>query len=92
MTKERSIAEEEANFVGELTRQYGPLLTGKEACALLKYKTPGALSTARKRGHIDISPLAMPGRKAHFYATEHVATILAKWKQSRDPAREKPGS
>lgn len=89
MPKERSTAEEEAKFVDELIRQYGFVLTGKEACALLKYKTPSALSMARKRGHIDIWPLDMPGRKGHFYATEHVAAVLARWKLPRDSAEQK---
>lgn len=59
-----------------LERRYGLLMSSEEVCALLKYKSASAFSMARKRGHVALTPLRLPGRRKLMFLTSEVAKSL----------------
>jgi len=60
---------------------FGPLMTTEEVARVLKFPTVPALRAALRRKRIELTPVDMPGRKQHVFATEDVASCLASWKR-----------
>jgi hypothetical protein len=80
---------EEVETVAAMTRQYGKVLSAEEARTLLKFKSASAFWTARRRGHLQLEPIRVPGRKQFMYATEDVARLLVLWKANSQGPPEK---
>ena len=72
-----------------LVVQFGPLMTAEEVARVLKFPTVPALRAALRRKRVALSPLDMPGRKLHLFATSEVASCVDSWKH-RDAAVEEP--
>jgi len=56
-----------------LAAEFGPLMTSEEVARVLKFPTVPALRAALRRKRLALSPMDMPGRKQHLFATEEVA-------------------
>lgn len=82
----------EAETVAAMTRQYGEMLSAEQARTLLKFKSASAFWMARRRGHLRLEVIRVPGRKQFMYSTREVALLLAKWMASARsaPAKELP--
>jgi hypothetical protein len=65
-----------SDVAAALERRYGLLMSSDEVRALLKYKSASALSMARKRGHVALTPQRLPGRRKLMFLTSEVAESL----------------
>jgi hypothetical protein len=64
-----------------LVAQFGLLMTSEEVARVLKFPTGPALRAALRRKRIELTPVDMPGRKQHVFATEDVASCMDRWKR-----------
>lgn len=61
----------------ELSRQYGPLLSGRDLALVLGLPSPEALRQAFKRGHVPIPVFSLPHRRGKFALTRDAAAWLS---------------
>lgn len=75
-----------------MTRQYGEVLSAAQARELLKFKSASAFWMARRRGHLQLEVIRVPGRKQFMYSTQEVARLLVRWKSAANslPGKETP--
>lgn len=59
-----------------LEQRFGLLMSSDEVRSLLKYNSASALSMARKRGHLTLSPKRLPGRRQLMFLTAEVAAAF----------------
>lgn len=64
-----------------LAVQFGPLMTSEEVARVLKFPTVPALRAALRRKRLSLTPVDVPGRKQHLFATEEVAGCVDRWKR-----------
>lgn len=72
-----------------MTRQYGEVLSAAQARELLKFKSASAFWMARRRGHLQLEVIRVPGRKQFMYSTQEVARLLVRWKANSQGPPEK---
>jgi hypothetical protein len=61
-----------------LEQRFGTFMTSAEVRSELKFKSASAFAMARKRGHLQLVPTKMPGRRQFLYPTREVAGLLAR--------------
>jgi hypothetical protein len=61
-----------------LEQRFGTFMTSAEVRGELKFKSASAFAMARKRGHVQLLPTKMPGRRQFLYPTKDVARLLAR--------------
>lgn len=64
------------NTYSLLWADYGPIMDAKALCKVLHYPTITALNTARTRGNLPFTPIAMERRRGVFALTNEIAQIL----------------
>lgn len=60
-------------------QRFGELMTSNEVRLALKFNSLSALSMARRRGHIQLEPRRVEGRRTLMYSTYEVSALVKRW-------------
>lgn len=65
-----------------LQQQFGALISSSEVRRLLKFNSASSFWMARRRGHLELKPKKIAGRREHMFLTEDVAHVLHEWRHA----------
>lgn len=71
-----------------LLQSHGPLMSSAEAAAALKFASTNAMRMALRRRQLQLRPIALPGRRGRYFATEEVARMLETWLSVAGPGKQ----
>jgi len=72
-----------------LLNRFGPLMTTEEVAQVLKFSSANALRIALRRRHLELTPVAIPGRRHQCFQTEEVACRVAEWVRQSAASHER---
>jgi hypothetical protein len=67
-----------AQIENQLQERYGYLMTPLEVASVFRLESVNALRMARRRGKVELSPVASRGR-TQLFSTKDVARLLDEW-------------
>lgn len=71
-----------------LLNRFGPLMTTEEVALVLKFSSANALRIALRRRHLELKPVAIPGRRHQCFWTVEVAYRVEEWVRQSTASNE----
>lgn len=82
-----SVDELAAEIETEITKHFGPVLSGENLYRSLGYPSMSALRQALHRQNVPVTVFTIPNRAGRFALTRDVARCLASWRIAADGQR-----